>query len=95
MQFSLMLLLCCAAVASPLTAAAQKPAASAGPASAGAAAPPMKYDSAFAGYLPHRDEKVAPWREVNDEVARVGGHIGIMRGAAASPVPQSRPGEKR
>jgi hypothetical protein len=95
MQFRLKLLLCCVAVASPLTAAAQKPAADAGPASPGAAAPPIKYESAFTGYAAHRDEKVAPWREVNDEVARVGGHIGIMRGIAAGTAPQGKPGEKR
>ena len=63
------------------------------PADAAAAAPPARYDSAFSGYTPYRDEKLAPWREINDEVARVGGHIGILRGeaAAAKPAPGAKP----
>lgn len=39
------------------------------------------YQSAFAGYRPFRDEKLLPWREVNDEVGRVGGQAGIFGGA--------------
>ncbi|MDH5537552.1 MAG: hypothetical protein OEZ08_18530 [Betaproteobacteria bacterium] len=66
------------------------------PADAAVAASPPRYDSAFAGYASYRDEKLAPWREVNDEVARVGGHIGILRGngtaAPRTPAPpQSTP----
>jgi hypothetical protein len=89
MQFSTKALLYCAAILAPLTAAAQQPAGTAGPADPAAAVPPVKYESAFAGYVPHREEKLAPWRDVNDEVARAGGHLGIMReaarGAAAAP----------
>lgn len=97
MQFRLKMLLYCAALVAPLTAAAQKPAANAGPADPGVAVPPVKYESALAGYSPWRDEKPAPWREVNDEVARIGGHIGIMRGAARSgaapgPEAEGKPG---
>jgi hypothetical protein len=48
-----------------------------------AATPPATatYDSAYAGYQPYREESIADWREVNDEVARIGGHIGIFREA--------------
>jgi hypothetical protein len=46
------------------------------------AAPAAQYRSAFEGYRSYRDEPVADWRSVNDDVARAGGHIGIMRGAA-------------
>lgn len=53
------------------------------PADAAVPTPAARYDSVFAGYAPFRDEKLAPWREVNDEVARVGGHIGILRGSGA------------
>lgn len=62
------------------------------PADAAAAVPAAQYESAFAGYTPIRNEKLAPWREVNDEVARVGGHIGILRGeaAAAKPAPGAK-----
>jgi len=41
-----------------------------------------QYPSAFTGYQSFRDEKLAPWREVNDETARVGGHLGIFMGGA-------------
>jgi hypothetical protein len=43
--------------------------------------PAVKYESAFTGYAPFRDEKLAPWREVNDEVGTVRGHVGIFGGA--------------
>jgi len=52
------------------------------PADATAPAPAAQHESAFAGYRAFRAEPIAPWREVNDEVARAGGHIGIMRGAS-------------
>lgn len=55
-----------------------------GPANPAAAVPAATYESAFAGYASFRDEKLAPWRNVNDEVARAGGHIGILRGASAA-----------
>ena len=48
-----------------------------------APAPAAKYESAFSGYRGYREEPLATWREVNDEVARAGGHIGIMRGAGS------------
>ena len=51
------------------------------PADPAAPAPAVKYESAFAGYAPYREEKLAPWREVNDEVAKVRGHAGIFGGA--------------
>lgn len=47
-----------------------------------APAPAAKYESAFSGYRGYREEPLATWRDVNDEVARAGGHIGILRGAA-------------
>lgn len=52
-----------------------------GPTRPDAPAPAVKYESAFAAYVSFREEKLAPWREVNDEVARAGGHIGIVGGA--------------
>ena len=48
-----------------------------------APAPATTYESVFSGYRGYRDEPLATWREVNDEVARAGGHIGIMRGAGS------------
>jgi len=39
------------------------------------------YDSAYAGYAPYREEPLASWRAVNEDVARTGGHAGIFGGA--------------
>src|SRR5688500_11980848 len=51
------------------------------PADPAAKAPPVRYESVFSGYTPCREEKIAPWRDLNDEAARVGGHVGIFGGA--------------
>jgi hypothetical protein len=74
-------------------------------AGAGAAAQQPQYDSAFAGYRSYREEPVADWRAVNEEVARVGGHVGVLGGAsgqgghagakAPSAAPQSGPPPQR
>ena len=64
-------------------AAAQQPAAKPHPADPAAPAPGVKYESAFTGYRGFREEPLAPWRGVNDEVARAGGHLGIVGGAHA------------
>lgn len=53
------------------------------PADPVAAVPLVRYESAFAGYAPYREQNIAPWRDVNDEVARAGGHAGIFRGPGA------------
>jgi len=73
----------------------------ANPADPDVAAPSPQYRSAFDGYRPFRDEKLRPWREVNDEVERAGGHIGIFgggahagHGAQAAP-PTTRPGASK
>ena len=55
----------------------------------------VEYRSAFEDYRPYREEARADWRSVNEEVARAGGHAGIMRGAKASaPSPRTRPVER-
>ncbi len=82
MPFKSAALLYCAAVLSPLAATAQQRTTTPHPADPAAAAPAVKYESTFTGYVLFRDEKLAPWREVNDEAARVGGHLGIFSGAA-------------
>ncbi len=43
--------------------------------------PPASYRSAFESYVPYREPAIAPWREVNEDVARTGGHAGIFRPA--------------
>ena len=83
------------ALASP--AAAQLKSVRPDPADPAAPVPPVKHESPFAGYAPYREQDVAPWRDVNDEVARAGGHAGIFRGdggqatgkPAAKPAPRA------
>ncbi|HEX5611649.1 MAG TPA: hypothetical protein VFX67_03285 [Burkholderiales bacterium] len=52
------------------------------PADAKAAIPALRYHSAFQDYRPHVEPQIAPWREVNEEMARLGGHAGHMPQAA-------------
>lgn len=54
--------------------------------------PTRAYGSAFEGYRPLIDEPMRPWREANDAMGRLGGHIGHAGGEAgtsARPVPGS------
>jgi len=71
-------------------AAAQPAAARNDPADPAAPAPAFQYESAFKGYRSYRETPLTPWRDVNDEVARVGGHLGILRAGrdASSTAPQ-------
>ena len=64
-----------------LPVAAQQASTRTAPTDSAAAVPPVRYESAFTGYTPFRDQEVTRWRELNDEAAHIGGHIGIMRGA--------------
>lgn len=70
----------CIATLTSFASSAQQNAVSPQPADSGAAVTVLTYESAFIGYVPYRDEKLAPWRDVNDEVARVGGQAGILGG---------------
>ncbi len=56
-----------------------------------AAVPPTPYRSAFDGYRPYVEESPAPWREVNDTVGRVGGHMGVLRADEQPATPQPAP----
>lgn len=58
------------------------------PADPKAKAPAVEYRSVFEGYRAQGEPKRIPWREANDEVERVGGHIGILR-------EQARRGERK
>lgn len=62
---------------------APSPAATAGDPSA--RVPATAYESAFTGYQRYRGQALAPWREMNDEVHKAGGHMGIVGGAAGRP----------
>lgn len=88
--------LCCACAAFWLPPAWAQQSVLAGPADPQAKVPAPAYVSAFAGYQPLRDDALAPWREINDEVARAGGHLGMFGGAHAGhgvkPAPSTKPG---
>lgn len=87
-------ILCCACSAFWLSPVAAQQQAAGHPADPQALVPPPQHASAFNGYRPFRDEKPGPWREINDEVARVGGHLGIFRSnapAAQGAAPATNP----
>jgi hypothetical protein len=74
------------------------------PANPEAPVPAVQYESAFQDYRGFRETPLAPWREVNDEVARVGGHLGILRAGrdasgtapgTAQPLPSPAPAAPR
>jgi hypothetical protein len=56
----------------------------ANPLDAQAAVPPVRHDSAFRHYRGHADEKLAPWKDANDAVGRIGGWRSYAREAAQS-----------
>lgn len=41
--------------------------------------PEAAYRSAFEDYRKHDLTRQTPWREANEEVGRIGGHVGILR----------------
>jgi hypothetical protein len=69
---ALRVLIAIAAIA-PLTLFAQAGPAPRDPADPAAQVAASEYQSPFAGYRPFADRGVGPWRELNDEVARIGG----------------------
>jgi hypothetical protein len=76
--------LCCACAALYLQPALAQQATRAHPADPQAETPVPRHQSAFENYRPLREEKLRSWRDVNDEVARAGGHIGIFGNGAHS-----------
>ena len=52
---------------------------------------PAEYRSAFADYRPYNEPDIADWRTVNEEVGRVGGHLGIVRGQRDAAKPAAKP----
>jgi hypothetical protein len=85
-----------AAAAFAGAAVAGEPAARPKPADAKAAVPKLRYHSAFKEYRPHAESEIAGWREVNEEMARLGGHAGHLRHEATGqrqspPKPAAQP----
>ena len=80
-------------------AAQQKPSTLPQPADPAASVPKAVYQSPFEGYVPFREQELASWPKVNEEVGKVGGHVGIFRGghaghgAAKPPAKKSAPAE--
>lgn len=53
------------------------------------------YRSAMEGYVPFADEKIAPWKDANENVGRIGGWRAYAResqGAAPAAPPPTRDG---
>lgn len=70
-----------AAALVPLSGFAAQSTPATNPASPDAPVRPTTYESVFTGYRAYSDEKLQSWREVNDEVGRIGGQAGIFGGA--------------
>lgn len=63
------------------------------PANPEARVPAATYRSAFDGYRRAEGEARTNWREANEEVRRVGGHLGILREQATRE--KQPPGERK
>ena len=63
------------------------------PADPGVRVPETVYRSAFDDYRRHDLSKQVPWRAANEEVGRVGGHVGILR--QQTPPKKDTPGERK
>lgn len=76
------------------SAAAQNPARP-DPADPKAAVPSPRYESPFKDYRPYVDPAVGRWREANEEMGRLGGHVGHVPGSlparGAMPQPAKPP----
>ena len=62
------------------------------PTDATALVPPFEQESAFADYQPFREQKIAPWKQILDEVAGGSGASG-HEGHSATPAATSEPKE--
>jgi hypothetical protein len=85
MQRNLLILGACLLQAAPLMAAEFRPTDPAAP------APPAAYLPGFEGYKPFREEAIADWRGLNNEVKDIGGHAGIFGGAGHGGNAPSKP----
>ncbi len=60
------------------------------PADSAAKVPAIEYRSVFEDYRADREQRPVPWREANDEMGRLGGHVGHVPGS----VPPAKPAPK-
>ena len=75
------------AIALPIAALAQS---KADPADPKSPVPPLRYESAVAGYKPHKEEKPAPWKQVNEAV-KPRAEPGAAKADSAKPQPAKPP----
>ena len=61
------------------------------PADPKVAGPARPYESAFKDYRPYSDPEIARWRQSNEEMGRLGGHVGHVPRETGAPV---KPGAK-
>lgn len=80
----------CLALAWPLASAAQPLSAVADPADSKAVVPAIRYESAFAGYRRYEEQKLAPWRDLNDQVRKTGATAETGAAARDAVLPASR-----
>ena len=52
-------------------------------------------ESAYAGYRSFREEPLADWRAVNDDMRALGGHAGHIRGPAPAANREAPPADER
>jgi hypothetical protein len=61
------------------------------PADPKAAVPARPYEPVFKDYRPYVDPEVSRWRQSNEEMGRLGGHVGhVPKAQGATPKPAAR-----
>ncbi|MES2105297.1 MAG: hypothetical protein V4634_14850 [Pseudomonadota bacterium] len=73
---------------------AQEPSQRPNPLDAQAVVPPVVYQSTLQHYRPFADQEVSPWKESNDNTARVGGWRAYARQAQEPDASDARPAAK-
>lgn len=62
------------------------------PADPKAAVPARAYESAFKDYRPYADPEIVRWRQANDDMGRLGGHVGhVPRESGPTVKPGAKP----
>ncbi|WP_130430773.1 hypothetical protein [Rivibacter subsaxonicus] len=85
-----LLLVAAGALAQPASVAAPASAPRrADPADPAASVPVLNHRSAFTGYRPNVEQPVGAWRELNDQVGRIGGWRSYAREAQSTAPPEA------
>ena len=81
-------------VLAPVAVTAQKNPRAADPTDTAATTTPYRYESAFSRYQSISDTDEAPekvWRAANDEMGKLGGHVGHVMATTGAPRPEAAP----